>query len=128
MKKATIIATVALLIAAGTYFAFAAEQSNTMGEGMMGGGMMGQKGMIGQQGMMGQQGMAGQGMMGRGMMSGSSLAATEDGGAIVLMGNQLLKYDKDLNLVKKVEINIDWESWNKTMMQHRRMMMGGQSE
>ena len=152
MKKVTIITTVALLISAGTYLAFAEEQtggmmgkgmhssgmmdSNSMmmqkgmmgkqGEGMMGGGMMGQQGMMGK-GMMGQQGMTGMHTM-SGMMGGSSMVATQDGGIIVLIGNKLLKYDKDLNLVKEVEIKIDWESLNKTMMQHRKMMMSGQSE
>ena len=131
MKKVTIITTVALLISAGTYLAFAEEQTGgMMGKGMhssmMGGGMMGQQGMMGK-GMMGQQGMTGMHTM-SGMMGGSSMVATQDGGIIVLIGNKLLKYDKDLNLVKEVEIKIDWESLNKTMMQHRKMMMSGQSE
>jgi len=32
------------------------------------------------------------------------MVATNDGGVIVLVGNKLLKYDKDLNLVKEVEL------------------------
>ncbi|MCG8430228.1 MAG: hypothetical protein MJA29_03540 [Candidatus Omnitrophica bacterium] len=35
---------------------------------------------------------------------GASLAATGDGGVVVLIGPKLLKYDKDLNLVKEVDI------------------------
>lgn len=35
------------------------------------------------------------------------IIATEDGGVIVMVGNKLLKYDKDLNLIKKVEITRD---------------------
>jgi len=32
------------------------------------------------------------------------MVAANDGGVIVLAGNKLLKYDKDLNLVKEVEV------------------------
>ncbi len=32
------------------------------------------------------------------------MVSTNDGGVIVLTGNKLLKYDKDLNLVKEVEL------------------------
>jgi hypothetical protein len=32
------------------------------------------------------------------------MVATSDGGVIVLTGNKLLKYDKDLNLVKEAEL------------------------
>ena len=32
------------------------------------------------------------------------MVATNDGGIIVLTGNKLLKYDKDLNLVKETEV------------------------
>jgi hypothetical protein len=32
------------------------------------------------------------------------MVATNDGGVIVLAGNKLLKYDKDLNLIKEVEL------------------------
>lgn len=40
-----------------------------------------------------------------GMMGGKeSLVATSDGGIVVLAGPKLLKYDKDLNLIKEVEI------------------------
>lgn len=60
---------------------------------------------------MGQQGMNQQGM-GRGMGGGmmmppkkeATMVAVPDGGVIVLIGNRLLKYDKDLNLKKEVEI------------------------
>lgn len=37
------------------------------------------------------------------------MVATNDGGVIVLVGNKLLKYDKDLNLVKEVELKADVE-------------------
>ncbi|MDD4908163.1 MAG: hypothetical protein PHJ00_03785 [Candidatus Omnitrophica bacterium] len=32
------------------------------------------------------------------------MVASNDGGVIILAGNKLMKYDKDLNLVKEVEI------------------------
>ena len=38
-------------------------------------------------------------------MMQATMVATKDGGIIVLKGNKLLKYDKDLNLVKEVEIS-----------------------
>jgi hypothetical protein len=40
-------------------------------------------------------------------------------GVIVVMGNRLLKYDKDLNLKKEAEIKVDSMMF-KTMMQHMR--------
>jgi hypothetical protein len=37
------------------------------------------------------------------------MVATGDGGIVVLKGNKLLKYDKDLNLIKVVELKTDLE-------------------
>jgi len=37
------------------------------------------------------------------------MVATNEGGVIVLTGNKLLKYDKDLNLVKEVELKTENE-------------------
>jgi hypothetical protein len=56
------------------------------------------------------------GMMMKGMME-KSIIATADGGVFVLVGNKLIKYDKDLNLVKEVEIKIDMEAMKKNMME-----------
>ncbi len=123
MKRTMIMAVVVFAIAAGLYYVFAAKQNEggMMGRGMMRGRMMDSNDMMMQRGMAyGMHPMSG-------MMGGSSLAATEDGGALVLMGNKLCKYDKDLNLVKEVEIKIDWEKMNKTMMQYHNMMMGTSS-
>ena len=47
------------------------------------------------------------------MMMGKSLVATADGGVVVLLGNKLFKYDKDLVLQKEVEIKIDKEGMQK---------------
>ena len=91
-----------------------------MGGGMMGGGMQGRSMRGG--GMQNRSMRGWDGMMGT-MMRSSSLVAGPDGGIIALMGNELSKYDKDLNLVKQVEINFNWDKWQKTMMQHRNMMM-----
>lgn len=56
------------------------------------------------------------GMMG-GMM-GHSLVATADGGVVLMMGNRLYKYDKNLAAIKDVEVKIDTASlrkWRETM-------------
>lgn len=53
----------------------------------------------------------------RKMMMDKSLVATEDGGVIVMMGNKLFKYDKNLNLKKEVELEIDMGDMQKMMMQ-----------
>jgi len=47
--------------------------------------------------------MAGMMMQMMGAMQ-KQMVATNDGGVIVLVGNKLLKYDKDLNLVKEIEL------------------------
>ena len=117
MKKVTILTAVILVAAVGTYVVMAQQNDG----GMMRGGGMG--------GMM-RGGMQGRNMMSSdnmGPMNGCSLVATEDGGVVVMMGNELMKYDKDLNLTKKAEIKFDWENWQK-MMSKRRDMMMGQSE
>ena len=79
---------------------------------------MGDEGMKGDNGMMMGHGMMG-GMMGHGMMGGSmkemmkskmcsckgaSMIPADKGGVFVLSGENLYKFDKDLNLVKKVEL------------------------
>ena len=38
------------------------------------------------------------------MMDKADMAATSDGGVVILRGRTLYKYDKNLNLVKKVEL------------------------
>ena len=37
------------------------------------------------------------------------MVATSDGGVVVLAGNKLLKYDKDLNLIKEAEVKAGTE-------------------
>ncbi len=89
-------------------------------------GMEGMKGdMMGKGKDMGMNPMGG--MMMKAMMK-KTIVATEDGGVIVLAGNKLMKYDKNLNLVKEVEIKIDMEAMQKNMkemMKNCPMMKGG---
>lgn len=71
-----------------------------MGKGMMKSDMMGKCPM--------------QGVMMKGMME-KTILMTADGGVIVSAGNKLVKYDKDLNVIKEVEIKIDIEAMQQTM-------------
>ncbi|MHC4114686.1 MAG: hypothetical protein ACYSSL_05130 [Planctomycetota bacterium] len=52
-----------------------------------------------------------------GSMMSKAIAPTEDGGVIVLAGDKLIKYDKDLTLVKEVKIEMDMEGMQKKMSQ-----------
>ncbi|MBF0532932.1 MAG: hypothetical protein HQL23_07555 [Candidatus Omnitrophica bacterium] len=90
--------------------AFAQEMNGMMGKDMVKSDKMAQKEMMGKCAM--------HGRMMPGMMA-KSLTATADGGVIVSVGNKLIKYDKDLNVVKEVEIKIDMEGLRK----HRMGMM-----
>jgi len=58
----------------------------------------------------------GGGMMMQSMME-KSMVATSDGGVVVLIGNTLYKYDKDLSLKQKVEIKMDMDAMRKMMEQ-----------
>jgi hypothetical protein len=133
MKRTMIMAVVVFVVAAGLYYVFAAKQNEggMMGSGMMQGRTMDSNDMMKNKMWQNREMMDRRNMMGMypmgGMMGGSSLIATSDGGVVVLMGNKLIKYDKDLNLVKEVEIKIDWETMNKTMTEHHKMMMGASS-
>jgi len=55
---------------------------------------------------MGKEAMGGMAMNMMGAMQ-KQMVATNDGGVVVLSGNKLLKYDKDLNLVKEAELKTD---------------------
>ena len=83
MKKSALILMILFASIGTTHVGFAEDQS--MGMDMKGKMMKG-------------------GMMGGGMMQHASMVATPDGGVIVLSGPRLAKYDKDLNLVKEVEL------------------------
>jgi len=67
-----------------------------------------------------------------GSMMSKAIATTEDGGVIVSAGDKLIKYDKDLNLIKEVKIAMDMEGMQKKMSQMmegcpmcKGMMQGG---
>jgi hypothetical protein len=106
MKRFVIVAVpIALLAMVGTYGVLAQQTSQTpsppagMGRGP---GMM--RGTMGQGGQM--QGCAMCGMM-TGAMMWKTMTATSDGGVIVAIGNRLIKYDSQLNVVKDTEMKID---------------------
>ena len=109
MKKS--ISLMAITILLGTsVFVFAHGEKKEMGDkgmGMMGGGMM--KG-----GMMDKSGMMGMCPMMQSMMQ-KQVVATSDGGIIVVAGNKITKYDKDLNVVKEVESKMGMEGMQKMM-------------
>ena len=86
-------------------------------KGMMKGDMMGGKEMMGMHGMMRK-------------MSEKNVVATSDGGIVVVTGNKLIKYDKDLNLVKEVDLKMDTEGMQKMMegMKDMPPMMKGMSD
>lgn len=56
------------------------------------------------------------GMMMKSMMD-CQMVATEGSGVIIKTCDKLLKYDKDLNLVKEVEMKVDIEAMKKMMCQ-----------
>jgi hypothetical protein len=62
-------------------------------------------------------------MMGKGKMMGQmmmkvmekSVTATSDGGIVVLAGNHLVKYDKDMNIIKEADVKVDMDAMQKDM-------------
>ena len=114
MKRMTSLAVLTLLL--GSRLAFAGEG---VMQGMVGQGMMNDEMM--EHGMMMKEKMMGHGMM-KGMCS-PSMVASNDGGVIVLIGNKLSKYDKNLNLVKEVELKTDKGSGMCPMMMRKDKMM-----
>lgn len=92
---------------------FAQGMERKTGKGMMKSDMMDKGEMTGMHG-----------LMMKGMME-RSIVATTDGGVIVLAGNKLIKYDKDLNVVREVEVETDMGTMQKKMMKNCSMMKGG---
>jgi hypothetical protein len=64
----------------------------------------------------------------KGMMD-KTVVATSDGGIVIVMGNKITKYDKNLNVVKEVELKMDMEGMHKMMENMKGMcpMMKGMS-
>lgn len=110
-KNVLIFIAVVLFTASGLVYA------QEMKGGMMDSGMMGKGMMDGK--MMGMHGM----MM---KMMDRNVVATSDGGIVIVAGNKLTKFDKDLNLVKEVELKVDTEGMQKMMDDMKSMcpMMG----
>lgn len=88
-KRAFILMLVCFSVGVGS-LSYAEEEQGAAQDPMMGKGMM-----------KGKMGMMKGGMMG---MMHRSMVASPDGGVIVLSGNKLMKYDKDLNLAKEAVI------------------------
>lgn len=97
MKKAISLLLVMLFLIPALAFSY---DKGEKGEYRMGKGMMRSK--ASKMGMMG-------------MMMKKQMVSTPEGGVIVISGNKLLKYDKDLNLVKEVEIKMDIDSMKNMM-------------
>jgi hypothetical protein len=67
------------------------------------------------------------GMMMMHFMKPGAAFPTQDGGFIIIMGNKIMKYDKDLNLKKETEMKMDTTAMRKAMQQMRQCpMMKGQ--
>jgi len=62
-------------------------------------------------GMMMDEGMMRMHMM-HGMMGKASMVSSNDGGVIVMIGKTLYKYDKNLNIVKQVDLPMDMPQMN----------------
>ena len=123
MRKLLIAITCIILVAGTLTLCFA--QAGGAKRGAMGdqGMMMGKEKMMAMCPM--------HGMM-MGSMMAKSITATGDGGIVVMAGEKLIKYDKDLNLLKEVEVKMDMEGMQKKMGQMmeqcpmcKNMMQGG---
>jgi hypothetical protein len=105
MKNAAPYLFVILMVAGIAYFVFAAEQSSAMAgkqdksKEMMHKGKMHEA--MSHEGMMGMCPM--HSMMCERMME-TEIVATQDSGVVVMAAGKLYKYDKDLNLVKEIEL------------------------
>ncbi len=104
MKKALISATMVLMVGV--------TLAGAQGRGMMGGHMMQSDSGMMKTGM-------GCGMM-MGMASPKAVIPVDDG-IIVVVGNKLMKYDKNLNLKKEAEIEIDYEEIEARMQRMQQM-------
>jgi len=97
MKRLVILAALVLVVALGSYAIFAQQSSGMMQGGS--GGMMGNMG-----------------CSGCGMMQGS-VAATGDGGVVVVAAGKLIKYDAAFKKVNEVDIDVDWNAVNQKTQQ-----------
>ncbi len=115
MKKIIFVVVLVAFFTATSVISYAQEKGSMMGKKKK--GSMKGKGYM-------------QCMMMKKMMK-KEIVATGDGGVIVLVGNKLMKYDKDLNLIKEVEIQVDMEAMMKKcreMMKKCEMKEGSEEE
>jgi len=116
MKKVMFIAAVVLAAGALTW-SFAQQPEETQGTT----GEMGKNAPAGwRRAMMGKERMMPMCPMHHmmmGAMMSRSIVATGDGGVIVMASEKLMKFDKDLNLVKEVQVSIDMEAMQNKMNQ-----------
>jgi hypothetical protein len=110
MKRLVLFVVIGLLIVSTAYIVSAGQQSEKTGSGMMPKACMPNCPMPG--GPMSNCHMCP--AMCKSMMS-KSIVATEDGGVSVMAGCKLIKYDKDLNKVKEVPIEMDMETMRTKM-------------
>ena len=115
MVKVIVLFIVVALVMGLSTICFSGQQmvDQESQKAMMGSGMI-HKGMMIQQGQ--KEGMRPMPSMMMKSMMEKSMVATQDGGVVVLVGNKLLKYDKNLNLQKEVEIKIDPSGMKDKMM------------
>jgi len=122
MRKTWIVG---LMVAAGLYFCGAAMAQDTKGKapGMNQPGMN-QPGMAPgeDQGMKkGRMGlMPPMGCPKMHEMMNRTVVATSDGGVVVVIGDRIIKYDKDLNVVKEAEIKMDAGAMHKKMLEMKK--------
>lgn len=98
MKRLVLLVTVGIIVGLGGYAVFAEQQKEQMGEGMM----------LKDEKMCPMPNCPMCTTMCKSMME-KKLVATEDGGIILMAGCKLIKFDKDLNKVKEVPIEINIE-------------------
>ena len=116
MKKTLFVLVVMAVIVGMSMVGFAQTQGKMGGQN---------KGMMRAQG----QGMMRCRPMGPGMhMGGIKMIATEDGGIVVMSLGKLYKYDKDLKLIKEIDIPMDFEHMKKMRMKMKEMWMSGNTQ
>lgn len=112
MKRLIYVLTITLVLTGLTGLAHAQRPG-----GMHRGGMMGDSAMSrGDSAMMGCMGMG----MGMGMMVPRQIAPV-NGGVVVLFGNKLIKFDRNLNKKEEVTLELDEETMRNMIEQMQRM-------
>ena len=116
MKNFGFVIVIVGLSVLGSYVLFADDGQGVVGDRGDGAGMMDGNGMSEREGTVDRRG-AGAGISG--MTYNGTLIPTADGGIAVLIGTTLTKYNTALNVVKSVEVEVNWENWRKMMEEQR---------